>query len=145
MISGSARTAVDRGSRLVDLDDFGVFERQFPTLPDNGGAYTHELTRAVESALATISLNRLEASLAAAGIRTPALQTVDNTPPKVIVSYGPAILVPVDGAPVIKNIPDSRFERVINTQAMIARAAQRLDTAKIGAGDLARSGGPLGD
>ncbi len=122
VISGSARTSVDRGSRLVDLDDFGVFELKFPTLTDNGGAYTHELTRAVESALATISLNRLEASLAAAGIRKPAIQPVDNTPPDVIVSYGPAILVPIDGKPVIKSIPDSRFERVINTQAMIARA-----------------------
>ena len=122
VVSGSARTSVDRGSRLVDLDDFGVFEVTFPTLPDNGRAYTHELTRAVESALATISLNRLEASLAASDIVKPAAHPVDNTPPKIIVSYGPAILVPIDGKPVIKDIPDTRFKRVINTQAMIVHA-----------------------
>jgi len=122
VISGSARTSVDREARLVDLSDFGVFVLNFPTLPDNGGAYTHELTRTVESALATISLNRLEASLAAAGIAKPVVQPVDNTAPNVIVSYAPAILVPIDGKPVIKDIPDSRFQRVINTQAMIARA-----------------------
>lgn len=121
VVSGSARTSVDRGARLVDLDDFGVFEVKFPTLPDNGRAYTHELTRAVESALATISLNRIEASLAASDTVKPASQPVDNTPPDVIVSYGPAILVPVDGTPVIKKIPDTRFRRVINTQALIAR------------------------
>jgi hypothetical protein len=121
VVSGSARTTVDRVARLVDLDDFGVFETRFPTLPENGRAYTHELTRAVESALATISLNRLEASLAASDTVKPAVQPVDNTPPNIIVSYGPAILVPIDGAPVIKDISGTRFKRVINTQAMIAR------------------------
>ena len=121
VVSGTARTSVDRASRLVDLDDFGVFGVRFPTLPDNGRAYTHELTRAVSSALATISLNRLEASLAAADTVKPAAQPVDNTPPEVIVSYGPAILVPIDGKPVIKDIPQTRFKRVINTQAFIAR------------------------
>ncbi len=121
VVSGSARTAVDRGARLVDLDNFGVFEIKFPTLPDNGRAYTHELTRAVESALATISLNRLEASLAASGAVKHVPQPVDNTPPEIIVSYGPAILVPIEGKPVIKKIPDTRFRRVINTQALIAR------------------------
>jgi hypothetical protein len=121
VVSSSARTSVDRVARLVDLDDFGVFEIRFPTLPDNGRAYTHELTRAVERALATISLNRLEASLAASDTVKPAVQPVDNTPPNIIVSYGPAILVPIDGTPVIKDISGTRFKRVINTQAMIAR------------------------
>jgi len=122
VVSGSARTSVDRAARLVDLDDFGVFELKFPTLPDNGKAYTHELTRAIERALATISLNRLEASLAVSGTVKPAPQPVENAPPDVIVSYGPAILVPIDGQPVIKDIPDTRFKRVINTQALIARS-----------------------
>jgi hypothetical protein len=122
VVAGSARTSVDRGSRLVDVDDFGVFTVTFPTLSDNGRAYTQELTRAVSSALATISLNRLEASLAGSNTVKPASQPVDNTPPKVIVSYGPAMLVPIDGNPVIKDIPNTRFKRVINTQAMIARA-----------------------
>ena len=43
-----------------------------------------------------------------------------NNPPQVIVSYSPAILVPIDGAPVMKPVPsDSRFQRVINTRALI--------------------------
>ena len=48
---------------------------------------------------------------------------VDNTPPRIIVSNSPAILVPIDGAPVIKPVPgDSRFNRVINTRALILKA-----------------------
>jgi hypothetical protein len=67
----------------------------------------------------TISLDRLELSLAAAGIKLPTV-AVNNTPPQVIVSYSPAILVPIDGAPVLKPVPsNSRFSRVINTRALI--------------------------
>jgi hypothetical protein len=31
------------------------------------------------------------------------------------------VLVPIEGKPVVKSMSDARFERVINTQAMIAR------------------------
>jgi hypothetical protein len=45
-----------------------------------------------------------------------------NNPPQVIVSTTPAILVPVDGALVWKPLPgDSRFQRVINTRALILK------------------------
>ena len=41
-----------------------------------------------------------------------------------IVSYSPTILVPIDGAPVLKPIPDSGgFQRVINTRALIVKSA----------------------
>jgi len=121
VVSGSARTEVDRMTRLVDLDDFGALELKFPLLPDNGQAYTAGIKQAVTSALTTVSLNRIEASLGASQTVKTAALPVNNAPPAVIVSYGPALLVPVEGAPVVKQIPDSRFERVINTQAMIAR------------------------
>ena len=45
---------------------------------------------------------------------------MQNNPPQVLVSYSPAILVPIDGAPVMKPAPNSsRFQRVINTRALI--------------------------
>ena len=59
----------------------------------------------------TIALDRLEASLALAGIKPPTV-AVQNDAPQVFVSYSPAILVPIDGAPVLKPVPDhSRFQR----------------------------------
>ena len=67
----------------------------------------------------TISLDRLEASLALAGIKPPTV-AVQNNPPQVIVSYSPAILVPIDGAPVLKPVPGhSRFQRVDQHRALI--------------------------
>ena len=69
--------------------------------------------------LKTISLDRLEASLAASGIK-PSAVAVNNAPPQVIISYSPAILVPIDGAPVLKPVPNhARVQRVINTRALI--------------------------
>jgi hypothetical protein len=121
VVSGSARTEVDRDARLVDLEDFSALQLRFPTLADNGAAYAAPIRQALTSAMATISLNRLETSLNAAQTFKTAPVAVNNTPPAIIVSFGPAILVPIDGTPVIKPIANTRFERVVNTQAMLAR------------------------
>ena len=69
-----------------------------------GAAYTAELQKNIASDVRTISLDRLEASLAVAGIKPPTV-AVRNEPPQVIVSNSPAILVPIDGAPVLKPVP----------------------------------------
>ena len=44
---------------------------------------------------------------------------VQNNPPQVLVSYSPAILVPIDGTPVFKPVGNSGFQRIINTKALI--------------------------
>lgn len=120
---GTARTEVDRTTRSVDLEDISVTRVNFPTLPDKGEAYRPGLQGALKSALATMALDSLETSLAASRTVKPAALPVQNDPPQIIVSYGPALLVPIDGAPVVKPIPNTGLERVINTQAMLARAA----------------------
>ena len=62
-----------------------VTKTDFPTLPDHGAAYTPSCRQGSPD-LRTISLDRLEASLAIAGIKPPTV-AVKNTPPQVIVSY----------------------------------------------------------
>jgi hypothetical protein len=123
---GTARTNVDRVTRTVELNDVVITKSNFPTLPNSGAAYLASLRSGLTGALQTMALDSLEASLAASRTVQPAAHAVRNDPPKVIVAYGPAILVPIEGAPVIRAIPDTRFERIINTQAMIART--RLDS-----------------
>ena len=118
---GTARTDVDRGTRSVELNDVTISKINFPTLPDKGAQYLAAFRTAIVPALQTMALDSLEASLAASQTVKPQGQAVRNEPPRVIVAYGPALLVPIDGKPVVKSMPDSRFERVINTQAMIAR------------------------
>src|SRR5437763_2511116 len=119
VVFATARTQVDKVARTVVFENLKVTKSDFPTLPDHGAAYATELQKRFASDLKTISLDRLEASLAAAGIK-PSPVPVSNTPPQVIVSYSPAILVPIDGNPVMKPIPNhSRYQRVINTRALI--------------------------
>jgi hypothetical protein len=118
-VFASARTEVDRVARTVVFNDLAITKSNFPTLPDQGVAYAAELKAKLGAATRTISLDRVEASLKAAGVKAPSFPVL-NEPPRIIVSNTPAILVPIDGAPVIKPVPDdSRFSRVINTRALM--------------------------
>ena len=119
VIFATARTQVDRVARTVVFEDLTITKSDFPTLPNRGAAYAAELQKSIASDVRTIALDRLEASLAATGIKPP-LMPVVNDPPQVIVSYSPAILVPIDGAPVLKPVPGhDRAKRVMNTRALI--------------------------
>lgn len=121
VIWGTARTDVDRVTRTVELNDVIVTRSNFPTLADGGRTYLASLTTALSGALQTMALDSLEASLAASQTVKPAGHAVRNEPPAVIIAYGPALLVPIEGKPVVRQVPDTRFERVINTHALIAR------------------------
>jgi hypothetical protein len=122
VIWGSARTEVDRVARRVTLEDLRLTRSNFPTLPDNGAAYLSELQQPFQDAARTIALDRLEASLAASGTTPPGGVPVHNDPPQILVSNSPALLVPIDGMPVLRSVPNTQFERVINTRVLILRA-----------------------
>ena len=123
VVFATARTHVDKTTRTVVFDELKITRSDFPALPDHGAAYSQELQAQFAAGIRSISLDRLKSSLAAAGSK-PATVAVQNTPPQVIVTYSPTILVPIDGAPVLKAIPDSGgFQRVINTRALIVKSA----------------------
>jgi hypothetical protein len=119
VIFATARTQVDKVARTVVFENLQITKSDFPTLPNRGAAYTAELATEFGKSIRTISLDRLQSSLALAGVKPPTVP-VQNNPPQVIVSNSPAILVPIDGAPVWKTVPNhSRAKRVINTRALI--------------------------
>ena len=119
VVFATARTQVDKVERMVVFEDLKITKSDFPTLPGHGAQYAAELQKRFGSDLKTISLDRLETSLAAAGIKPPTVP-VNNAPPRVFVSYSPAILVPIEGPPVLRPVPNhSRAKRVINTRALI--------------------------
>jgi hypothetical protein len=120
VVFATARTQVDKVARTVVLENLQISRVDFPTLPERGAGYAAALQSAVSKQVRTISLDRLEASLAASGVKHAPVEVM-NDPPHVVVSYTPAILVPVNGAPVWKPVVDSRFQRVINTSALILK------------------------
>ena len=121
VIWGNARTDVDRVTRMVSLAELSLTQVRFPTVTDNGLAYLRQLRTSLPTAMGTMSLDLLQGQLLASQKVKPNAVQVNNEPPRVIISDSPAILVPIDGTPSIKPVPDTRFERVINSQALIAR------------------------
>jgi len=121
VVWATARTQVDRGSRIVALEDLTITKTDFPTLPDHGAAYARTFQQRFGAGQRTIALDRLEASLAVSGAVKPTEVAVNNAPPWVIVSESPALLVPIDGDPVIRPVAGTTFDRVINTRALILR------------------------
>jgi len=119
VIWATATTQVDRVSRMVTLTDVTLTRSNFPTLPDKGASYLSQLQQQVPQNASSISLDRLEASLAAAGNIAPTGLPVRNDAPQVFVSYSPGILVPISGQPVVRPVPNTDFQRVINTRAAI--------------------------
>ncbi len=119
VIFATTRTQVDKVLRTVTFENLKISKIDFPTLPNRGAAYAAELQTQFVASIRTISLDRLDSSLALAGIKPPTV-AVQNNPPRVIVSYSPAILVPIDETPVLKAVPSNpQFQRVINTRALI--------------------------
>jgi hypothetical protein len=119
VIWAKARTQVDKVSRIVLLEDVAVTRRDFPTLADNGLFYLFALRTQLGPGQRTVALDRLEASLAAAGPAAPQGIPVGNDPPGIIVSDSPAVLVSIDGPPALRSIPNTSFQRIINTRALI--------------------------
>lgn len=120
-VNFTARTEVDKRSRMVTLADFKVTKMNFPTAPDAGAAYAAALQQAAPEVMRTISLDRLHADLAInqAEMKVAGYQ-LKNDPPKVIYSTVPAILIPIDGSPALRPVSGEKdLQRVINTSALI--------------------------
>src|SRR5499433_3220285 len=119
VIWATARTQVNRVSRIVVLEDIKLTKSNFPTLPDNGAAYMRALQQQSVPSQKTISLDRLQASLVATGNVQPPKVVVNNDPPQIIIAYAPSILVSISGNPIVRPVTGVAFERVINTEALM--------------------------
>src|SRR5271167_386092 len=89
VIFASTRTQVDKVLRTVTFENLKISKIDFPTLPEGGGRYAQQLQTQFARSIRTISLDRLESSLALAGIKPPTV-AVQNNPPWIIISYLPA-------------------------------------------------------
>ncbi len=64
------------------------------------------------------------ADLAGRGTDLPPSVAVDNTPPQILFSGTDAVLVPVDGDPVLRPVQDTGLQRVLNTRALLVREGE---------------------
>lgn len=112
---GHARTWVESGTGLVKLESIEIERVNFPTAADGGEAYLRDLQRGATGTW-LVRREQLDPSQAVQQ-RVP----VRNDPPRIFVSYSPAVLVLIDGQPVLRQLPDTSFERVINTRALLLK------------------------
>ena len=116
----TARTEVDKESRMVTLEDLTISKTDFPTAPDGGAAYAAALRQALSSQPLTIALDRLQAELELERVEKPGQAVeVKNDPPRIIVSQQPALLIRIDGQPVLRQVAGTGLLRVINTRVLL--------------------------
>lgn len=116
-----ARTEVDKVNRQVTLDKFYITEVKFPTMEARDEEYKAFLQTKLPAQAKVIALDRLEAALAASDAARSAVKgvAVNNDPPRVIFATRPSMLVLIDGQPKFTEVPESEFQRILNTQAVI--------------------------
>jgi hypothetical protein len=119
----TAHTFIDKENELVELDDIQITKANFPTAGDEVNDYLDVFRRHVERTR-TVSLERIEANLAvtqaeAKGNAVP----LKNDPPRIYYRTSPAVLVLIDGDPVLRPVEGgSSLRRVINTKSLIVQS-----------------------
>ncbi len=126
VLSVSASTLVDRVSRTVRLDKIKRFDVRFPSAPEREAPFAQAMENVLLQNVEDIPLDNIEAALAISQARHKGLTApLKNTPPKIIISQTPALLVYIDGAPRWTKIDGTAgLERVLNTRVLLLRDAQ---------------------
>src|SRR5437868_875166 len=121
VVSLRADTLVDTDARTVFLRDIEVADVRFPSLDSNTAAQMAQLLRQlVPPGGETISLDRVMADLQHA--KAPARPVeVQNDPPQIFYSTSPAVLLLVQGEPVLAPIEKTGLEFLGNANGDVFR------------------------
>jgi hypothetical protein len=116
-----ARIDTDRDARTAVIRDVDILDVRFADASDEQLQNLADLIENhIEQSRFMISVDQLLADLEAdtSGTGAPELR---HEPPKMVLSTEPALLVSIDGEPVLEKIEGSDYERVINTPFLIVR------------------------
>ena len=111
-----AQTQNDVDTHNVAISNVTITRTNFPGLDPATAARMDQLARTFLSpgAVITISMDRLVASVNKPAQPSATVQ-VNNAPPQIFVSYGPAILLQVEGEVSKAPIPKTKLEFVVNS------------------------------
>jgi hypothetical protein len=107
-------TNVDSDKHMVVVYGIQALNTYFPDLDPVATAQMDQLLRSFVPPVVNISLERVVACMPKP--QTTNTVSLKNDAPFVFVSYSPAILLAVDGEPVLAAIPDTKLKFVVNTQ-----------------------------
>jgi hypothetical protein len=113
--SFQAGTIVDKDTRTVFLRDVAISSVRFPSLDRQTARAMEELFRKMAPTTGEpISVDRLMADLEKSKVATPTV-ALKNDPPQIFYSAGPAVLLMVQGEPVLAPIEKIKLQFVVNT------------------------------
>src|SRR5262245_22998109 len=114
----TAKTYVNRAENRVTLEDIAITKGNFPATPDKPDQY---LRASAPRQMTDLSLAHLKAEIAVAQAESAPQQpvAVKNDVPQIYFSSQPAVLVQVDGQPVLRQVQGYELLRVINTYAAL--------------------------
>ncbi len=116
----SARTELDPASRTVTVRDAVVSKADFPALSGGLDEYLSVLRPQLAAKTWRIAQERLQSDMEIDRLaRRSEQQPLRNDPPRILYSERPAVLVPVDGPPVLRPVADTSLMRVTNTRALL--------------------------
>jgi len=111
-----SRVEIDQSKRIVHPTDLKVTETRFPAGTDDVQAELSAVLAQQSPAWnLDFSLDELQAALKTAEAESSAADKLNTTPPQIIYRDHPALLIAVDGDPVLREIENSPLEAVINT------------------------------
>jgi hypothetical protein len=118
------RVSTDRTNRTVRLEDVDVKQIKFPNGAD---AETSNVSATLEKQMPlmdlTFSLDLLLESLETAQKERENARELEVTPPRIIVMNHPAVLVLIDGEPVLTSIEGTSLKRITNTPYFLVQDA----------------------
>jgi hypothetical protein len=122
VITVRATTLVNKTERTVDIENAQILSASFPSAPDRTQDYLAALRESFPTEFRNISLDRIEASLAATQQqKATAAQPLDNAPPEIIFAERPSILVYIDGQPAFRPVAGTDLSRVVNTRVLLLK------------------------
>jgi hypothetical protein len=111
-----SRVEIDTASQVVHPGNLKVTQTRFPAGTDDVQA---ELEKVLANEASSWNLDftvaELQAALNQAEAESLAVQNLNTAPPKIVYRDHPALLVSLDGDPVLREIENSEYKAVINT------------------------------
>lgn len=129
------RVSTDKDERTVELLDMTVSAAKFP---DSNEDDVEKLIAFLEKEIPKfdliISLDRLLASLEMEEGGSSTAPGFDNSPPEIIYTTKPSVLIIIDGDPILVDTDTKGYQSVVNTPFFIAKDTKK-DTYYIKGGD----------
>jgi hypothetical protein len=120
----TVNTIVDKDTRIVNLEKLNITNVAFPSETAKEQEYINILKQTVPLQMKSIPLDRLEADLSILEEQKKGdSYELNNTPPKIIFSDKPAVLVNIDGQPVFSPVKGTNLSRVLNTHVLLLKDA----------------------